>query len=275
MSLLVRERRPRRAGAGKRSRRLGALEQERSYWANRAPTFSKLEWASRQEYLRAVVKAGGLQPADIVLDAGTGTGLIARAVAPHVAKVTGIDISPEMMDGLQKNPPSNCEFIVGDIRCLDFSSGCFSKVFARMVFHSLMDETGHAARECHRVLQAGGRFILSEGIPPAKRAGEWYTQMFRLKEQRLTFFPDTLEAAVAKLLTAESAITITNTAMQIHGALGYSCDLPIERMVRDARMYAIGGGTAQILRNVIASRLLPREYSRGTDRYAGAERRPR
>ena len=87
-------------------------------------------------------------------------------------------------------------------------------------------------------------------------------------------FPDTREAAVAKLLTAESAITVTNTAMQIHGALGYSCDLPIERMVRDARMYAIGGGTTQILRNVIASRLLPREYSRGTGRYTGAERRP-
>lgn len=79
-------------------------------------------------------------------------------------------------------------------------------------------------------------------------------------------FPDTRETAVAKLLAAESAITITNTAMQIHGALGYSCDLAIERMVRDARMYAIGGGTTQILRNVIASRLLPKEYSRGTAR---------
>ena len=87
-------------------------------------------------------------------------------------------------------------------------------------------------------------------------------------------FPDTREAAVAKLVTAESAITITNTAMQIHGALGYSCDLPIERMVRDARMYAIAGGTTHILRNVIASRLLPREYSRGTGRDTGAERRP-
>ena len=133
------------------------------------------------------------------MDAGTGTGLIARAAAPHVAKVTGIDISPEMMDGLQKHHPPNCEFLVGDIRRLDFSSGGFSKVFARMVFHSLMDETGHAARECHRVLQAGGRFILSEGIPPVKLAGEWYTRMFRLKEQRLTFFPDTLEALLTRV----------------------------------------------------------------------------
>ena len=74
-------------------------------------------------------------------------------------------------------------------------------------------------------------------------------------------FPDALETATAKLFAAEAAIAITNTAMQIHGALGYSCDLPLERMVRDARMYAIGGGTVEILRNVIASRLLPRRPS--------------
>jgi alkylation response protein AidB-like acyl-CoA dehydrogenase len=75
-------------------------------------------------------------------------------------------------------------------------------------------------------------------------------------------FPDTREVAVAKLWAAEAAIVVTNAAMQIHGALGYSCDLPVERMVRDARMYAIGGGTTQILRNVIAARLLPRERER-------------
>ena len=69
-------------------------------------------------------------------------------------------------------------------------------------------------------------------------------------------FPDPLEAATAKLFVAEAAIAVTNTAMQIHGALGYSCDLPLERMVRDARMYAIGGGTTEILRNTIGSRLL-------------------
>ena len=132
MNLLVRERRPRRAVAGNEGRRLGALRQERRYWASRAPTFSKLEWASRQAYLRAVVKAGDLQPTDVILDAGTGTGLIARAAAPHVAKVTGIDISPEMMDGLQKHHPPNCEFLVGDIRRLDFSSMDNSKSFTRI-----------------------------------------------------------------------------------------------------------------------------------------------
>jgi len=69
-------------------------------------------------------------------------------------------------------------------------------------------------------------------------------------------FPDALEAATAKVSAAEAAIAVTNAALQIHGAVGYSCELPLERMVRDARMFAIGGGTVEVQKNLIASRLL-------------------
>jgi hypothetical protein len=69
-------------------------------------------------------------------------------------------------------------------------------------------------------------------------------------------FPDALEAATAKVSAAETAIAVSNAALQIHGAVGYSCELPLERMVRDARMFAIGGGTVEVQKNLIASRLL-------------------
>lgn len=71
-------------------------------------------------------------------------------------------------------------------------------------------------------------------------------------------FPDALEAATAKVYAAETAIAVTNAALQIHGAAGYSCELPLERMVRDARMFTIGGGTVQVQRNLIAARVLGR-----------------
>ena len=71
-------------------------------------------------------------------------------------------------------------------------------------------------------------------------------------------FPDKIEAATAKIHAAEMAIMVTNQALQIFGAAGYSCDLPIERMVRDARMFTIGGGTAQVQRNLIAGEILKR-----------------
>ncbi|SAK62476.1 acyl-CoA dehydrogenase [Caballeronia ptereochthonis] len=69
-------------------------------------------------------------------------------------------------------------------------------------------------------------------------------------------FPSMFEAARAKVLPAETAIKVTNDALQIHGAVGYGRDMPLERMVRDARMFTISGGTAQILRTQVAGTLL-------------------
>jgi alkylation response protein AidB-like acyl-CoA dehydrogenase len=81
-------------------------------------------------------------------------------------------------------------------------------------------------------------------------------------------FPDVLEAAQAKIFAADMAIEVTNNALQVFGAAGYSRDRPLERMVRDARMFTIGGGTAQILRTVVASRILKRKLPQTRDGYA-------
>ena len=55
------------------------------------------------------------------------------------------------------------------------------------------------------------------------------------------------------------------------GAAGYSRNRPLERMVRDARMFTIGGGTAQILRTVVASRMLGRKLPQTRDGYVEGE----
>jgi alkylation response protein AidB-like acyl-CoA dehydrogenase len=69
-------------------------------------------------------------------------------------------------------------------------------------------------------------------------------------------FPDPLLAAEAKVFASEMAIKVTNDALQVFGARGYSREFPMERVARDARMFTIGGGTAQVLRNFVASRVL-------------------
>lgn len=65
-------------------------------------------------------------------------------------------------------------------------------------------------------------------------------------------FPSTEATAVAKLAANEMAIRVTNEALQLHGHLGYTRARPVERYVRDVRGMAIGGGTTEILRNLIA-----------------------
>ncbi|MEM7543182.1 MAG: 3-sulfinopropanoyl-CoA desulfinase [Pseudomonadota bacterium] len=81
-------------------------------------------------------------------------------------------------------------------------------------------------------------------------------------------FPEVNAAAQAKLFTSEMAIKVTNDALQLFGAKGYSRNTPLERIVRDARMFTIGGGTAQILRTVIATRILDRKLPQTRDGFS-------
>ena len=69
-------------------------------------------------------------------------------------------------------------------------------------------------------------------------------------------FPDPTLAAQAKVFTSENCIDVANDALQLFGAAGYSRNNPIERICRDVRMFTIGGGTAQILRTVVAAQVL-------------------
>lgn len=80
-------------------------------------------------------------------------------------------------------------------------------------------------------------------------------------------FPDMLMAAQAKILASETAIKVTSDALQVFGAAGYSRNRPMERMYRDARMFTIGGGTAQVLRNLVAGQILERKLPQTRDGY--------
>jgi alkylation response protein AidB-like acyl-CoA dehydrogenase len=63
---------------------------------------------------------------------------------------------------------------------------------------------------------------------------------------------NTTEASCAKLFASEAAMFITHQAVQIHGGMGYSRELPVERYFRDAKITEIYEGTSEIQRLVIA-----------------------
>jgi len=66
----------------------------------------------------------------------------------------------------------------------------------------------------------------------------------------------TLEASMAKLFASETAMWVTEKAVQIHGGMGYSKELPLERYFRDAKITEIYEGTSEIQRLVIARNVL-------------------
>jgi alkylation response protein AidB-like acyl-CoA dehydrogenase len=66
----------------------------------------------------------------------------------------------------------------------------------------------------------------------------------------------TLEASMAKLYASETAMWVTEKAIQIHGGMGYSKEMPLERYFRDAKITEIYEGTSEIQRLVIARSVL-------------------
>ena len=72
-----------------------------------------------------------------------------------------------------------------------------------------------------------------------------------------------VEAGMAKLFASETALDLSMEAMRIHGGMGYTTELPVERYYRDAPLMVIGEGTNEIQRLVIARGLLARAQREG------------
>jgi alkylation response protein AidB-like acyl-CoA dehydrogenase len=83
-------------------------------------------------------------------------------------------------------------------------------------------------------------------------------QMVRLAASQLDAgAPDaSVYCAMAKRFATDAGFDICNDALQLHGGYGYLSDFPLERLVRDTRVHQILEGTNEIMRVIIARRLL-------------------
>ncbi|RLC62912.1 MAG: acyl-CoA dehydrogenase [Chloroflexi bacterium] len=79
-----------------------------------------------------------------------------------------------------------------------------------------------------------------------------YQAALAKEESKKTGRRYTLESSMAKLYASETAMWVATQAIQIHGGMGYSKELPIERYFRDAKVTEIYEGTSEIQRMVIA-----------------------
>ncbi len=174
---------------------LRKIEQE-EFWKVRAKQYNELQWANEKNYLNAVVEAGDFKKNHLVLDVGTGTGIVLHAIAPKVHEIIGLDISQAMLE--HSNWQNNKYFVKRDIREPFFYESVFDRVVARMAFHHIIEDTQKAVDECYRILKPGGKFILSEGIPPNKQVKNDYIEIFKLKEERITFMPEDLKEMMKK-----------------------------------------------------------------------------
>ncbi len=68
------------------------------------------------------------------------------------------------------------------------------------------------------------------------------------------------ESSMAKAYTAHASFKVVSDSLQMFGAAGYAQDLPLERMLRDVRMFQIGGGTSQAQLNMVARSIFKRKF---------------
>ncbi len=145
-------------------------------------------WVKDDDFLREFMVFASPEPYELVLDVGSGTGVVAKTIQHFTGLVVGLDSSFPM---LSKLTTRNICPVISDITSLPFRNDSFDMITARMVLHHVSD-LGEAMKECYRVLKPEGRMIICEAVPPDYAVRGTYEKIFSLKEKRHTFYESDL-----------------------------------------------------------------------------------
>jgi ubiquinone/menaquinone biosynthesis C-methylase UbiE len=99
------------------------------------------------------------------LDAGTGAGTLALALAPLVGEVVGVDLVPELLESARRDAPPNATFIEADLTALPFESYTFDLACSRRTLHHV-SRPELAVAELARVAKPGARVFVDDQIAP-------------------------------------------------------------------------------------------------------------
>jgi SAM-dependent methyltransferase len=126
----------------------------------------------------------GVTAADRVLDVACGPGLVACAFAARAKHVTGIDLTPTMIDEARRLQQSrgleNVAWQVGSAMPLPFADETFSLVLTRYTFHHF-EQPERALDEMFRVCRRGGRVLVSDLSIPSPQ-GERFDAVEKLRD---------------------------------------------------------------------------------------------
>ncbi len=142
-------------------------------FTRQAVPFSRQPAHSQESFLNLMLEMSGAGPEDTVLDVACGPGLVACAFAARAKHVTGIDLTPAMIERARQiqreKQLTNLTWQIGNVLPLPFSDEAFSLVITRYTFHHFLDPRAVWA-EMVRVCTRGGRVLVADlTMPPEKR----------------------------------------------------------------------------------------------------------
>jgi len=170
-------------------------------------------------------------PQDEVLDVACGPGIVACALAAVARHVTGIDITPAMIEQAEAKQQSlglqNLSWVVGDAAPLQFADRSFSLVVSRYSFHHFLKPQAVFA-EMVRVARPGGRVAVVDVFTSSPEQSEAYNRVERWRDPSHV---RALSAAELRSLFHEAGLLEIRTAMYgvpvtLEGVLGASFPKP-------------------------------------------------
>ncbi len=182
--------------------------------------------------------AGRITTKDVVLDVACGPGLVACALAPYARHVTGLDMTPRMIEEARsladRAGVTNVTWDVGTATPLPYGDESFSVVVTRYSFHHFA-EPAAALREMFRVCQADGRVVVADlSIPSPQGLRFDAVEQWRDPSHVHALSPDELRA----LFTAHSVDDVEEAA--------YGLDIELENQLKQS--FPVEGGADRVRR---------------------------
>lgn len=132
------------------------IENVVDHFTRRAPNYDvSSRWCTDEALARRLEELLRPQQSDVVLDVACGTGLVAKALRPHVARIVGLDVTPEMLSRAQ---PFLDESVLDDAEAMPFGNDSFDVAICRQGIQFL--DAARAVAEMVRVTRPGGKVCL-------------------------------------------------------------------------------------------------------------------
>jgi SAM-dependent methyltransferase len=160
--------------------------QVRDEFAFQADSFARSPAMSLAETLGVVVDLAPADPAARWVEVACGPGLIARALAPRVGSVLGVDLTPAMVEKARAEAASagveNVSFELGDATALDLPDASFDGAITRFSLHHIPAPV-RVLEEMRRVVKPGGWVVVADFVTDEDgEAAAWREEIERLRD---------------------------------------------------------------------------------------------
>jgi 2-polyprenyl-3-methyl-5-hydroxy-6-metoxy-1,4-benzoquinol methylase len=158
----------------------------REEFTHQSRSFGRAMAMTSAQTLGAVIELVPEEPESRWIDVACGPGVISRATAARVGSVTGVDLTPAMIEEAERRAAEdgvdNVSFQAGDATALDFADGAFDGAITRLSLHHV-PTPARVVAEMARVVRPGGWVVLSDIVADEDgEANAWREEIERLRD---------------------------------------------------------------------------------------------